>query len=657
MLIRNKGGLPEMNRNVKRVLLLTAAMGCLLWCNYAAAQLAASLQSAPANYRGNCPGVITFSGTITATKPRKITYIFTRSDGAIDTQPKTLWFKKPGSRKVSTTWTLGGDGLPYYSGWEAIKITHPTVVTSNKAAFQLRCNPPANSVLAAHGNTDWHIDTANEFLFGKNMAGTQTAQHHVPDTWTKSHIHIGLTNTSNYYYDKSVLNTGADTDIPNGIDRTMLFFYAGHGNPTVWSTLGNFASQGDVRLANVTGGGNLRYYWQCSCEVFAHGPETCNPATTFPYACPDKFNGGSDSASMRNVFQRWGPALSADLRMACGGSTEMYCHTDQVDRVWNDYGQGNTVAEMFLDGFGQGGAYGVVPLCMTLGGSDVTKTPLYDTAFTNAPNTSGNTHYYLMYPSGTQQSNVSSLSPEQIPHQLQKFKLSPAPPPLKFRQALQKPRPPLEISSTLLVGGKAKLERVPETGSLHLYTSQIAKPGEKVLPEKEYIQRAATFLHEQTWEEQQTAEPVVTRYMVSSMPVNGDSSQIHQVQAGVTVLYKRLIPANEVKPEVLGAAGVIRVEMNNEGAVLRASKSWRKLEPIGSPVTTKPFEQARSEAMKQLRAPDSYQLNQWKLGYRERSAAANQDELTPVYQFAFVPAKSHDMEHPPQLIEVSALKE
>ena len=56
-------------------------------------------------------------------------------------------------------------------------------------------NPPANSVLATHGNTDWHIDTANEFLFGKNMAGQQTAQHHAPDAWTKKHIHIGLTNT------------------------------------------------------------------------------------------------------------------------------------------------------------------------------------------------------------------------------------------------------------------------------------------------------------------------------------------------------------------------------------------------------------------------------------------------------------------------------
>jgi hypothetical protein len=104
---------------------------CLLWCGYAMAQLKATLASSPSDCRGNCPAVITFNGTITSEKAQTVTYIFTRSDGAIDTQPKTLTFTKPGSKPVSTTWTLGGDGLPYYAGWEAIKITKPSVVTSN----------------------------------------------------------------------------------------------------------------------------------------------------------------------------------------------------------------------------------------------------------------------------------------------------------------------------------------------------------------------------------------------------------------------------------------------------------------------------------------------------------------------------------------------
>jgi hypothetical protein len=642
------------NRQWQYILSLLTIMICLLLCGCPPAKLTATLSSSPADYRGDCPGVVTFNGTVTSGKAQTVTYIFTRSDGAIDTNPKTLTFTTPGSKTVSDTWTLGGDGLPYYAGWEAIKITAPSVVASNQANFELRCNPPANSILAAHGNTDWHIDTANEFLFGKNMAGTATAPHHAPDTWSRTHIHVGLTNTAKYYFDPAIINTGADTNIPNGIDRTMLFFYAGHGNASNWSALGDWGTQSDVRLANVTGGGNLRYYWQCSCEVFAHGPETCNPPTTFNYACPDKFNGAADSAAMRNVFQRWGPALTPDLRMACGGSTEMYCHTQEVDGAWSDYGNGS-VAHMFLDGFGEAGAYGVVPLCMTLGGNDITKTPLYDDDFTNAPNTSGNTHYYLMYPSGTQQRTVSLL-PAQIPQQLQKFRLTPAPPPPKFR-ALEKAGPPLQITSTLLAGGQAKVERVPQTGALHLDSGQLAESSLKVLPEKEYIERAASFLSEQGLAEQQTAEPLVTRYMTASMPVKGQPSEMQQAQAGVSVVYKRVIQVNGVPLEVLGAPGSIRVELNNDGAVLRASKLWRTLEPVGSPGAVKNFEQARGEAMRELGAPNSYKLYSWKLGYKQESIKEGQDELAPVYQFAFIAVKTHDTEHPPRLIEVSALRQ
>jgi hypothetical protein len=649
----------------KYIFSMIAIASCLMWSSSALAQLKTSLSSSPADYLGNCPGVITFNGTITSDKAQTVTYIFTRSDNATDTQPKTLVFKKAGSRPVSTTWTLGGDGLPYYVGWEAVKITKPAMVESNHAEFHLRCNPPLNSVLAAHGNTDWHIDTANEFLFGKNMSGAVTAAHHAPDTWSKMHIHVNLTNTAKYYYDKSLISTGADTNIPNGIDRTMLFFYAGHGNATGWSALGDFPGQADVRLANLTGGGNLRYYWQCSCEVFAHGPETCSPATTFDYACPNQFNGAADSASMRNVYQRWGPALTPDLRMACGGSTEMYCHTEQVDRAWSDYSPGGgatMVVQMFLDGFGEGGAYGVVPLCMTLGGNDITKTPLYDTNFTNAPNTSGSTHYYLMYAlstgtTGTQakQKSIYQLHPEKVPLQLQKYKLLVPPPPPKFRR-LARPGATAQIRSALVAGGKAKVERIAHTGALHVTTGQLPLPTEKVLAETEYIHKAASFLREQGLAERQTAAPALTRYMTESMPVNGKPSEIKRTQAGVSVLYKQVVMVNGAPVEVLGAPGTIRVHMNNEGDVVRASKLWRALEPVGPPAPAKTFEQARGEAMNKLgRDHGAYQLDTWTLGYKQESVSG-QDQLVPVYHFAFIPVKPHDVDHPPQMIDVAALK-
>ena len=50
------------------------------------------LSASPAEFWGNCPGEITFTGTIMVNAPGKVEYIFTGSDGAIDTITKTLVF-------------------------------------------------------------------------------------------------------------------------------------------------------------------------------------------------------------------------------------------------------------------------------------------------------------------------------------------------------------------------------------------------------------------------------------------------------------------------------------------------------------------------------------------------------------------------------------
>ena len=138
--------------------------------------------------------------------------------------------------------------------------------------------PLLNTVKTAHGNTDWHIDTAEEFLTGKQMDGARSAANHCPDTWTRTHMHVGDTSTNVYYHDASLDAAGKDVDATRGIDTAMLFFYAGHGGPDGFDTLGNGAAMTEMRLGNCDGStsaGTLRYFWQCSCEVFAHGPKTC----------------------------------------------------------------------------------------------------------------------------------------------------------------------------------------------------------------------------------------------------------------------------------------------------------------------------------------------------------------------------------------------
>ena len=92
----------------------------------------------PASYSGNCPALITFKGHITVNQATTVQYKFIRSDNA-SAPVQTLAFPKAGTQEVTTTWQLGGPGLPTYSGWEAIEVISPVSVQSNKANFRIRC--------------------------------------------------------------------------------------------------------------------------------------------------------------------------------------------------------------------------------------------------------------------------------------------------------------------------------------------------------------------------------------------------------------------------------------------------------------------------------------------------------------------------------------
>ncbi len=644
-------------RNHVRICFLTICT--LLAVALAAAQAKViNLQLNTSNVRSVCPAVVHFNGSITVDSPGTVRYIFTRSDGAIDTITKKLHFSGPGTQSVSTTWTLGGAALPYYKGWEAIKVLSPNAMTSAHADFEIGCNPPLNSALAAHGNTDWHIDTANEFLFGQDMNGNVTAPNHAPNSWTKRHMHVGLTNTSKYYFDKTKTPVGMDTDSTNGIDMPMLFFYAGHGGPTGWSTLGNCIPGGDcgtqsnVTLANVAQGGLLRYYWQCSCEVFAHGPKTMCSGSSFEYSCPQNFTGGADSDAMRNVFERWGPALRPDLRMACGASTSAYCHEGNVDKVWDDFNNhGMTVAMSFIDGLS---GWGVVPLCITMGGQDITKTPLYDTTFTNEPNTSGASYYHIMYLGpGTASQEIPALKKVKIPTMLPKLKLVVA--------EMQGPLRPLNLPTVregriqhlAFAGGAAKVRYDPAAGAVYMTAAKTERPSPQVLEDRVYLERARNLLREMKWETPDLGEPTVTRLMTASVPVAGGAGQVQRNQSSVVVNYPRQIVMGDNRIPVIGEGGALKVTLHNDGTVMHAARVWRAVRAAGPNVRLKTFEQARDAALRKVGKPEVYQLDRWKWGYKELAGNVRQDELSVVFEFAFVPKPGQDkMQYPPRLVEV-----
>lgn len=134
--------------------------------------ITARLHAAPTSYSAACPAKINFQGSITVRNitrpPLKVQYKFIRSDGA-NAPIQTLTFNRDGSQPVNTTWTLGGPGLPSYSGWQAISVIYPQNVESNRANFSVQCGAAAQNkpdlVIRSFGLKEWGKCEPNNVIF------------------------------------------------------------------------------------------------------------------------------------------------------------------------------------------------------------------------------------------------------------------------------------------------------------------------------------------------------------------------------------------------------------------------------------------------------------------------------------------------------------
>ena len=509
-------------------------------------------------------------------------------------------------------------------------------------------NPPLNSAISAHGNTDWHIDTAEEFLFGTDMAGNTTAANHAPSSWTKTHIHDGLTNTNHFYYDNDLVTPGDDDDTTSGIDRNMLFFYAGHGLPMRWDTLGNSALPANLNLGDGPDG-LLRYYWQCSCEVFAHGPRNC-PSSTLVYACPEDFDGSSDSNAMRNVYERWGPVLGDDLRMACGVSTDAWCHQSNVNRIWDNYNNnGLDVADSFIEGLST--STSAVPLCITTGGFFATGTPLFDQTFTNQRH-DGGAFLHIQYLSDFA-SNAPPLMIKEPPELLPVFELIPRPLPDPWLKIKLIEKDGLLVSKETLAERGPMMRVNPLSGAMYVRGERKLDVKAHDRGEQDYIKLAIDHVNQQGWFEKTSAQPQGMKFIIDSMPREGKSSEANRVQKNVTVKFRRLLDIEGRKVPVFGAGSVISIQMNNDGSLLNAHKVWREIKAVKKQEKVKPYKVAEEQALKKLGDVKGYVLADWTWAYKERAGNVEQNELRMIYRFDFRPvAPEQVLKYPPQMIEV-----
>jgi hypothetical protein len=110
----------------------------------------------PANFTGQCPKALTFTGNILVTQGGELRYRWIRSDGGKG-PIKGGEIIRNGTVIVTNTWTLGQTGRSFRNYWMAIEILpetyrintiYPSVtplMTSNRAYFTLNC---VNEVVA-----------------------------------------------------------------------------------------------------------------------------------------------------------------------------------------------------------------------------------------------------------------------------------------------------------------------------------------------------------------------------------------------------------------------------------------------------------------------------------------------------------------------------
>ena len=87
-------------------------------------------------------------------------------------------------------------------------------------------DPPNKSMRVAYGDMD---------LFTDHLFMAIAFFNNCPIDWIKKRVHVDLQDSSLFYYDKGIIQTGNDTDSSQGVDVDMLFFHTGHGHPDAWT--------------------------------------------------------------------------------------------------------------------------------------------------------------------------------------------------------------------------------------------------------------------------------------------------------------------------------------------------------------------------------------------------------------------------------------
>ncbi|MEP7010825.1 MAG: hypothetical protein ABJC13_10915 [Acidobacteriota bacterium] len=508
------------------------------------------------------------------------------------------------------------------------------------------------SVAVAAGDDGWSCWLTQSFLTGKDQNGTSWPNF-APTAWQR--IQSQAPYWPEYHYDKT--KGGADYIFPYGFDSgTRLLFYAGHGTATDWSSHDKTIRLLDVRV----GDEKLRYLWQCSCDVMAHGIPIDLGAGEDYYRPLSFFysGGGADDRRKRNVYARWESAADPGLRLACGGSSAICGNAGATtNRIWDNFLNRNfDVTDSFLEGVFNSPSG--VPLCLSQGGDKINKTAIYDRDFSGDKNEAasfmGQRYLYLAYPVPFRRHGPLPVVGS---HATPKLGLYPVLAVNKEQPEsnsnCKDVKPDVQFScegqelGACFIDSKSGAEYYcgkSEFGEALPYSENRKK-------EHEYIEAAKNFVLARGWVVQLADiagfSVVIERAKIG---MKGNGLERYRKNAVVRFKQKFRVPFREgqVEVPVIGSGGEIVVQLNNDGKVRSATRVWRAVRDLQE---TKTLEllgpaQALDGLLSKLKARLSdilglYDFREDKIsfvwGYKEESGNCRQKEMRIVYQFTVKP--------------------